>query len=125
MSIREKILNATALQCTLVAHPLIGSVVLQVPPEKERAEIEAAAGKPDTVKRLVVVLCVKESEAGDHKPGDTWMEPPLPCAFSREDIAQLAKTNSTLIDDLANAALKLMKISREDMASLMGEQLRS
>lgn len=125
MSVREKLLSLRQRQTQLLSIPMLGAITIQVPAETQRAEIESAIGAA-TVKRLVVVHCLVEgADATDKKVGEIWMADPASTVFKKSDIDSLGGINSTVIDDVAEAALKLMRMSQEDMAALLGEPASS
>lgn len=125
MSTREKLLSLRQRQTQLLTIPMLGDVVIQVPAEGARAEIETALGAL-TVKRLIVVHCLVDGvDLTDRKPGETWMADPGQPVFRKLDIDNLAAVNSTVIDDIVEAATKLMRMSQEDMSALLGEPGRS
>ncbi len=126
MSIREKLLSLKQRHTTLLTIPLLGDITLQVPAETQRAEIESALGKADTVKRLVVVHCLVEGvDLTDRKENEIWMADAGKPVFRKTDIDSLGGINSTVIDDIAEAALKLMRMTQEDMQALLGEPAKS
>lgn len=119
---REKLLSLKQRQTALLTIPLMGDIVVQVPAETQRAEIETALGATN-VKRLMVVHClVEDVDLTDRKPGDQWMADPGRPVFRKIDIDSLGAVNSTVIDDIAEAAMKLMRMSQEDVQSLLGER---
>ena len=121
MSTREKLLSLRQRQTQLVSIPMLGDVVLQVPSESQRAEIETALGAVN-VKRLMIVHCVVDGvDVTGRAAGETWMAEPGKPVFRKTDIDSLGSTNSTVIDDIAESAMKLMRMSREDVQSLLGE----
>lgn len=124
MSMRETLLSIRQRQTQLLHLPLLGTCVIQVPAEAQRAEIESALGAT-TVKRLMVVHCIVDGvDLTDRKPGDIWLADPGQPVFRKTDIDQLGQTNSTVIDDIAEAAMKLMRMSQEDVSALLGEPAR-
>lgn len=121
MSLREKLLSLRQRQTQLVSIPMLGDVVLQVPAEMQRAEIETGLGA-NSVKRLMVVHCVVDGvDVAGRAADEIWLADPGTPVFRKSDIDALGKTNSTVIDDIAEAAIKLMRMNQEDTRSLLGE----
>ena len=123
MSLRDALLSLKQRQTKWLQVPLLGDVIIQVPAETQRAEIETSTGAA-TVKRLVVVHCVVGNvDCSNRKPGETWMADPGEPLFRKSDIDSMGAVNSTVLDDIATAALALCRLSRDDMATLLGEHV--
>lgn len=129
MGISEKLFALTALKTQLVKTDRLGVVLIQAPDETKRAEIETTL-KAAHAKRLIVVHTLIDDNAVDltnpetgqaRNVGEVWLSEPLPRALSKQHIDRMGTIDSTTIDDLAAAALKLMNMSQEDQSKLLGE----
>ena len=127
MSIREKLLSLKTRKTQLITVERLGECVIQSPDETKRAEIETAL-KADTAKRLIVVHCLVDGvdtiNPATGKPrelNEVWLADPAIPALMKKDIDRMGVIDSSTIDDIATAALKLMRMSQEDQTDLLGE----
>lgn len=123
-SVRERLLALKQRKTQLINVDRLGPVVIQAPDENERAEIETAIGAA-TAKRLIVVKTVVECDPTGRELGEVWLADPLPKAFTAKDVQLLGPVDSTVINDITDAALELTKMSQEDQSTLLGESARS
>ena len=127
MNLREKLLALKTRKTQLISVERLGDCVIQSPDETKRAEIETSL-KGETVKRLIVVHCLVEGvsltnpETGfPRELNEVWLADPALPALMKKDIDRLGGIDSSTIDDIATAALKLMRMSQEDQTDLVGE----
>jgi len=129
MNIRERLLSLTDLKTQLVKTDRLGIVLIQAPDETKRAEIETTL-KATHAKRLIVVhSLIDDSDGHSINPatgkarevGEVWLAPPLPRALTKQHIDRLGGIDSSTIDELAAASLKLMNMAQEDQTNLLGE----
>ena len=126
-SISQRLFALKQRKTQLLNIPRLGECVIQVPAERERAEIESTLGTA-TVKRLVVVHClvdnvdlINPATGTRREEKEVWLADPAIPAMSKREIDRLGQLDSTVIDDLASAALDLMKMSQKDRTELLGE----
>lgn len=107
-SLREKMSQFTGRRWHYDTLPGLGRCAWRSFAEAERAQVEAAAGHRVTVKRLAVI----------HSFCDPDTREPV---YKLEDMDYLGTLDSAIIDMIAEQALKLSKLSPEDIKKLMGE----
>lgn len=127
MNLRDKILSLKTRKTQLINVERLGHVVIQSPDETKRAEIETTL-KAETAKRLIVVHCLVDGveltnpETGlPRELNEVWLADPALPALMKKDIDRMGGIDSSTIDDIASAAMKLMRMSQEDQTNLVGE----
>lgn len=127
MNIREKLLSLKTRKTQLINVERLGLCVIQSPDETKRAEIETHV-KADTAKRLIVVHCLVDGvdlinpETGKERElNEVWLAEPAIPAMMKKDIDRMGIIDSSTVDDIASAAMKLMRMSQEDQNVLVGE----
>jgi len=107
-SLRDRVMSRTARRYATYDVPGFGKVTVRSWNELERAQFEAITADETVVKRWLVVLSVVDHQGAG-------------LTFTPEDIDELGKVDSVIIDQIAAIAFRHNSITPEDQKTLLGK----